>query len=406
MTAMQGKKIVLGVCGSIAAYKSALLVRLLVQEGAEVQVILTKDAANFITPLTLSTLSGRPVLTDYFDPKTGEWNNHVHLGMQADLFLIAPASANTIAKLAHGMSDNLLAATYLSAKCPVYIAPAMDLDMWQHPATKKNIELLKSYGDTIIPPGTGELASGLTGEGRLAEPDEIVASIKAQNDHAHTELPLSGLNALVSAGPTQEPIDPVRFIGNRSSGKMGFSIAERLHQLGATVTLIAGPTAQICSPSIRRVDVQSALDMLKACEAYFSTSDIVVMAAAVADYTPVHVADKKIKKSKNVHVEIVLKKTTDILKELGERKTEKQTVVGFALETDNEEANAQEKLVRKNLDIIVLNSMRDEGAGFGSDTNKITVFQRSGKRTDFNLKSKTDVAKDICDLIIEYRTSL
>lgn len=400
--ALKGKKIVLGVCGSIAAYKSALLVRLLVQEEADVQVIMTKDATQFITPLTLSTLSKNPVLVDYYDPETGEWNNHVHLGLQADILLVAPASANTLAKFANGICDNLLTAVYLSAKCPVYLAPAMDLDMWKHPSTTNNVRLLQSFGNTIIPPGTGELASGLSGEGRLAEPEEIVAFLK---ESLSPPSPLKNTKALVTAGPTYESIDPVRFIGNHSSGKMGYAIAEKLTNLGAEVTLVSGPTSLESSQAIRRISVQSAEEMLYACEAHFEHADIIIMSAAVADYTPTVVAEQKIKKQEE-GLEVVLKKTTDILKTLGERKKPHQTLVGFALETNDEETNAQDKLKRKNLDLIVLNSMRDAGAGFGTNTNKVTVFFRNGDRIDFGLKPKTAVAKDICDLIVKQRESL
>lgn len=396
---LKGKQVVLGVCGSIAAYKAALLTRLLVQEGAHVQVIMTKEATHFITPLTLSTLSKNPVLVDYYTPETGEWNNHVHLGLHADILLVAPASANTLAKFANGICDNLLTAVYLSAKCPVYIAPAMDLDMWKHPSTKNNVGLLQSYGNTIIPPGKGELASGLSGEGRLAEPEAILAFLTRQKAPAS---PLSGKKALVTAGPTYEPIDPVRFIGNHSSGKMGYAIAEVLASLGVEVTLVSGPSGLTSSPAIARINVQSAAEMLVACENHFEHADIIVMSAAVADYTPTHVAEKKIKKQEDM-LQLTLKKTTDILKKLGERKRPDQTLVGFALETDNEEANARQKLKNKNLDLIVLNSMRDPGAGFGTETNKVTIFARDGSRTDIDLRPKTEVARAICEQVIRYR---
>lgn len=401
MSSFKDKNIVLGVCGSIAAYKIASLIRLLIKEGAHIQVLMTKEATEFITPLTLSTLSKRPVLVDYYDPKTGEWNNHVHLGLQADLMLIAPASANTIAKLANGICDNLLTATYLSAKCPVYFAPAMDLDMWKHPATQHNIELLLSYGNILIPPGDGELASGLVGEGRLAEPEDILDFLHIQLGHK-TPAPLKGKKALVTAGPTYEAIDPVRFIGNHSSGKMGYAIAARLQQLGAHVTLISGPTALPAPQGIDTIPVQSAGQMFDACQLHFSDADITVMSAAVADYTPAEVADRKIKK-KAEDFSIQLKKTADILAFLGAHKTDKQILVGFALETDNELENAKEKLVRKNLDFIVLNSMQDKGAGFGTDTNKVSILSKSGDIKNFTLKSKAEVADDICQFIIQHQ---
>lgn len=399
---LQGKKIILGVCGSIAAYKSATLIRLLVKAGAEVQVVMTTEATNFITPLTLSTLSKRPVLTAYFNRNNGVWNNHVELGLWADLFIIAPASANTIAKLAHGQCDNLLTAAYLSAKCPVYFAPAMDLDMWRHGATQQNIAKLKEYGNVLIPPGTGELASGLYGEGRMAEPEEIVDFITSE---IHKRLPLYNHDVLVTAGPTYEAIDPVRFIGNHSSGKMGFAIAEELAALGANVTLVSGPTTlKTHSTLIKQHNVTSAAEMLQACEQYFKTAKACIMSAAVADYTPVHVAEQKIKKQDG-DFSIDLKKTTDILKTLGSLKQEGQFLVGFALETNNEEENAVEKLKRKNLDFIVLNSLNDTGAGFQTDTNKITIIDKNLHKTTYALKSKKEVAQDICsklkDLILE-----
>lgn len=399
---LRDKNIVLGVCGSIAAYKSALLIRLLVQEGAHVQVVMTPDATHFITPLTLSTLSKKPVLVDYFDPKTGAWNNHVHLGLEADFMLIAPASANTLAKFANGICDNLLSAVYLSAKCPVYIAPAMDLDMWKHPSTRRSIDLLKSYGNTIIPPTNGELASGLSGEGRLAEPEEIIRFLHQQET---TELPLQGLKALVSAGPTYEAIDPVRFIGNRSSGKMGYAIAQELNRLGAFVTLVSGPTHLQTPGGVEKIAVESAQEMLGACQQYFQQSDIVVMSAAVADYTPKEVESQKIKKKTDTF-SIELKKTVDILATLGNTKTDKQILVGFALETNNELENAKDKLQRKNLDLVVLNSLNDTGAGFATDTNKITIIDRAGVEHQFDLKSKAEVAQDICVQIMKQRNLL
>lgn len=394
---LTGKKIVLGVCGSIASYKAAHLVRLLLKAGAEVQVIMTKDAVSFITPLTLATLSKKPVLIDYFVPETGEWNNHVDLGLWADILLIAPASANTLGKMATGICDNLLLATYLSAKCPVYFAPAMDLDMWKHPSTTQNVKQLQSYGNTLIQPNAGELASGLIGEGRMAEPEEIVALLQQE---LKKKLPLAGKKALVTAGPTYEAIDPVRFIGNHSSGKMGFAIAEELYRLGAEVTLISGPTAlSLSSKTIKRIDVVSADDLLKATLAEFGEADITVMSAAVADYKPEHVANQKIKKKEQA-ISLNLIKTTDILAELGNKKRGNQLLVGFALETENEVAHASDKLKRKNLDLIVLNSLNDEGAGFKSDLNKITILDKQLNAETFALKLKNEVAQDICQKIL------
>jgi len=394
---LDGKKIILGVCGSIAAYKAALLIRLLVKAGAEVQVIMTSDAANFITPLTLSTLSKKPVLVKYFEPNTGNWNNHVELGLWADLFLFAPASANTLAKMANGQCDNLLTAAYLSAKCPVYFAPAMDLDMWKHPATLNNVQKLQSYGNILIQPGSGELASGLHGEGRMAEPEDILSFLTSNPD---VTLPLRGKNILVTAGPTYEAIDPVRFIGNHSSGKMGFAIADELARQGATVTLITGPSAQVSKqPHVNRINVTTAAEMLDACLQVFETTDAYVMSAAVADYTPVTVATQKIKKQSD-SFSIELKKTTDILKVLGKKKRAGQLLIGFALETQNEEQNAIEKLRKKNLDLIVLNSLNDSGAGFKTDTNKIMLIDSSLNKTVFDLKLKNEVAADICSKII------
>ncbi len=446
METIRGKKIILGVCGSIAAYKAAFLLRLLTKAGAEVQVIMTPDAVHFITPLTLSTLSGKPVLVDYFDEKTGEWNNHVHLALWADVILVAPASANTLSKFAAGACDNLLAAVYLSARSPVFLAPAMDLDMWKHPATQSNISALLSIGHHLIAPENGELASGLVGEGRLAEPEEIIQVLAAYFENveknaavtgsfeengaltAHAEKSgmltapaegdglspersapsgqrLRGKNVLVTAGPTYEAIDPVRFIGNHSSGKMGFALAQELAAEGAGVTLVHGPVSVPVPehPLIRSRAVVTADDMLTACLETFDGVDIVVMAAAVADYTPVETAAQKIKKSPDAEgeLQIPVKKTTDILAALGQRKKDSQFLVGFALETEKEEEHALSKLQRKNLDLIVLNSLRDEGAGFGTDTNKITVFDRSGQRTQFPLRSKQQVAGDIIQMIID-----
>lgn len=397
---LSNKNIILGVCGSIAAYKSATLVRLLIKAGANVKVILTADASNFITPLTLATLSKNPVYTQYFEAETGVWSNHVELGLWADYMIIAPASANTIGKMANGLCDNLLSAVYLSAKCPVYFAPAMDLDMWKHESTQQNIAQLKNFGNTLIAPNNGELASGLVGEGRLAEPEEIVSFLI---EDIKSGMPLLGKRVLVTAGPTYEAIDPVRFIGNHSSGKMGFAIADEMFALGADVTLITGPTAEKSVNKLNRIDVVSAQDMLDACNAYFEKTDIMVMSAAVADYTPSEVAQQKIKKN-DTDFSINLKKTTDILASLGKQKQPGQILVGFALETENEEHYAKEKLKKKNLDLIVLNSLNDKGSGFKTATNKITIFNSNFAKTSFETKLKTDVAKDICAEILKLTT--
>lgn len=393
---VRGKHILLGVCGSIAAYKSAHLTRLLVKAGAHVQVVMTPDATQFITPLTLATLSGNPVLVDYFDAKSGEWNNHVQLALKADAILVAPASANTLAKFAHGSCDNLLCAIYLSAKSPVFVAPAMDLDMWAHGSTQSNISRLQSFGNHLIPPGKGELASGLNGEGRLAEPEEILSALST---YFAEERPLAGKKTLVSAGPTYEAIDPVRYIGNHSSGKMGYAIASQLLLLGAEVTLVSGPSSLTPPQGANVVQVTSAAEMLAACQSHFPLSDITIMSAAVADYTPKAVADQKIKKAEH-HLTLELVKTTDILATLGKSKRNDQILVGFALETQDEVANAVDKLHRKNLDFIVLNSMRDEGAGFAGDRNKVTLIDKQGNKEVFELKSKVEVAKDICSRVI------
>ncbi len=391
------KNIILGVCGSIAAYKAAILVRLFIKAGANVKVILTADAAHFITPLTLATLSKNPVYTQYFEEETGVWSNHVALGLWADYMIIAPASANTIAKMANGHCDNLLSAVYLSAKCPVLFAPAMDLDMWHHSSTQHNIAQLKAYGNVMISPNSGELASGLFGEGRMAEPEEIINTLII---YLKKNLPLIGKKVLVTAGPTYEAIDPVRFIGNHSSGKMGFALADRFVQLGAEVILISGPTAEKSKQSLTRIDVQSAAEMLDACQQYFSDSDITIMSAAVADYTPEHVATQKIKKNEG-SLSIVLKKTTDILAQLGTQKQAGQLLVGFALETDHEEEHAKAKLVKKNLDLVILNSLNDKGAGFKTDSNKITIFNKAFEKQEFEVKSKVDVATDISNEILK-----
>ncbi|MBC7745225.1 MAG: bifunctional phosphopantothenoylcysteine decarboxylase/phosphopantothenate--cysteine ligase CoaBC [Flavobacterium sp.] len=395
---LKNKKILLGVCGSIAAYKTASLTRLLKKEGAEVKIIMTPDALNFITPLTLSTLSKNPVLVNYFKKNTGEWNNHVELGLWADLMLVAPVSANTLSKFAIGLCDNLLSAIYLSARCPVFLAPAMDMDMLQHPSTQKNLKTLTEFGNTIIKPGFGELASGLNGEGRMAEPEEIIQFLK---DIVYINTPLSGKKALVTAGPTYEAIDPVRFIGNHSSGKMGFAIANELAVLGASVTLITGPVSlSIVNSSINRIDVTSAEEMFEAVSKSFDESSIIIMSAAVADYKIDNPSSIKIKKSE-LNFDLHLTKTIDILTTLGKQKTKDQILVGFALETNNEEENAIEKLKSKNLDFIVLNSLNDKGAGFKSDNNKITIIDKQLNKNVFDLKSKNLVAADICRKIVE-----
>ncbi|MCA6364203.1 MAG: bifunctional phosphopantothenoylcysteine decarboxylase/phosphopantothenate--cysteine ligase CoaBC [Bacteroidetes bacterium] len=394
---LQGKRIVLGVTGGIAAYKAALLVRLLVKNGAEVKVVMTRAAHDFVTPLTLATLSKHEVLTEFVADAHGTWNNHVELGLWADVLIIAPATANTLAKLAHGQCDNLLLAVCLSARCPVMVAPAMDVDMYHHAATQANLHLLKSRDVHVIPPGTGELASGLSGEGRLAEPEEIVKHIAATFAQAER---LSGKHILVTAGPTYEAIDPVRFIGNHSTGKMGFALAEELARRGADVTLVTGPVAlHTQHPRIKRISITSAQEMYEAATAVFDQCDAAILSAAVADFRPKNAAGSKIKKEAGGVPQIELEQTPDTLAELGRRKTGKQILAGFALETDNEEANAQSKLTRKNLDFIVLNSLRDEGAGFGKDTNRISLLTREGKTLKFELKTKSEVAADIADYL-------
>jgi len=393
---LKGKKILLGITGSIAAYKAILLVRLLVKEGAEVKVIMTSSSKDFVSPLTLSTLSGNKVLTDLFEEDS--WANHVMLGRWADVMVIAPLSCNTLAKMANGFCDNLLQAVYLSATCPVVVAPAMDEDMWKHPATKDNIKKISSFGNKVIPVESGDLASGLQGEGRMAEPETILKYIR---DFFFESKRLAGKKALVTAGPTYEAIDPVRFIGNHSSGKMGVAIAEELAAQGAKVTLVLGPSSMSANHGIKTIRVSSAEEMYNSCKPLMATSDIMVMAAAVADYAPESVAKDKIKK-KDEDLKLHLVKTKDILKEAGEGKKKKQILVGFALETDNEKKNALKKLKEKNADMIVLNSTRDEGAGFGKDTNKITIFDRHSNEYNFEMKSKREVAKDIVNTIINY----
>ena len=394
---LQGKKIVLGVTGSIAAYKAAMLTRLLIKEGAEVKVVMTRSAKDFITPLTLSTLSKNPVLTEFIKDESGQWNNHVELGLWADCLIIAPASANTLAKMANGICDNLLSAVYLSARCPVFLAPAMDLDMLAHDSTQENLKKLRAFGNHLIDPTYGELASGLIGTGRMAEPEEIIAHL---NSFFKNGQRLKGKTVLVTAGPTHEAIDPVRFIGNHSSGKMGFAIAESLANSGAQVNLVTGPTNQHTShPGISVKKVLSAEEMYNACIDLFPKTDITVLAAAVADYKPLVVADQKIKKKEdNLTLELI--KTHDIAASLGKLKHNGQVIVGFALETENEQSNAAKKLEAKNFDLIVLNSLNDSGAGFGHDTNKISIIDKQKIRS-FELKNKKEVAQDIVSAIIE-----
>lgn len=398
MSVLSGKKIVLGVTGGIAAYKTASLVRLLSKAGAEVQVIMTPASHQFITPFTLSTLSKKPVYTEFFNTKeSGTWNNHVELALWADLMLIAPATANVLAKMAHGLCDNLLLAVYMSAKCPVYIAPAMDLDMYAHPSTTRNLETLASYNHVIIPAEEGELASGLIGKGRMAEPETIVSVLEATLTQ---DLPLQNKKILITAGPTYEPIDPVRFIGNHSSGKMGYDIAKEAAKKGATVILVSGPTNQkIEDPRVKRIAVMSAMDMYEVCHQYFDEVDVVVAAAAVADYRPKEVATQKIKKKAEAF-SITLEKNPDILASLGAIKKQ-QYLIGFALETENEVEHAKQKITKKNLDLIVLNSLNDVGAGFGKPTNKVTFIDRTFHIEPMELKSKEEVAQDIVNKIIQ-----
>jgi phosphopantothenoylcysteine decarboxylase/phosphopantothenate--cysteine ligase len=394
---LKGRKILLGVTGSIAAYKAAVLTRLLVKEEAEVKIVMTASALDFVTPLTFSTLSKNPVHTKFLKEDSGEWNNHVELGLWADAMVIAPATANTIAKMANGICDNLLMACYLSSRCPVLFAPAMDLDMLKHPGTQENLTKLQSFGVKLLEPGFGELASGLIGLGRMAEPEEIVHQLTM---HFATSEILKGKKALVTAGPTHEAIDPVRFIGNNSSGKMGYAIAEVLAARGATVELVSGPThLTTMHPGIQTTRVTSAEEMYRACASIFPTADITILSAAVADFKPVTTADQKIKKGEG-GLTLELTKTYDIASELGKIKKPGQIVVGFALETENERTNARKKLGAKNFDFVVLNSLQDAGAGFGHDTNKITIIGKDDLVREFNLKSKKEVASDIVNAII------
>lgn len=394
---LKGKNIIVGITGGIAAYKTASLVRLFVKAGASVQVIMTPNAREFITPVTLSTLSGKPVISEFFTANTGQWNSHVDLGLWADAMVIAPATASTIAKMAHGVADNMLVTTYLSAKAPVFVAPAMDLDMFKHPTTTHNLELLRSYGNHIIEPAAGELASHLIGKGRMEEPEKIFEVLDRFFEQGQD---LAGKKVMITAGPTYEKIDPVRFIGNFSSGKMGFAIAEECAARGAEVTLIAGPVAlKTSSPAINRIDVMSAQEMHDAAIKEFATSDVAILCAAVADYTVENAVDHKIKREKDEIPVIRLKKNPDIAKAIGAMKKPGQVTVGFALETDNEVENAIGKCQRKNLDFIVLNSLQNKNAGFRVDTNVITIITSDGKIMEYPCKPKTEVAKDIIDVL-------
>lgn len=396
---LQDKKIIVGVCGSIAAYKTAVFVRLLKKAGAEVKVIMTASASDFITPLTLATVAKNPALSTFVKDNNGEWNNHVELGLWADVIVVAPATANTIAKMANGLCDNLLLATYLSARCPVLVAPAMDLDMYQHPSVVKNLQTLLSHGNEVINAEHGELASGLVGTGRMAEPEHLVSHLKT---FFAKKTDLAGKQVLITAGPTHEAIDPVRFIGNHSSGKMGYAIAEEMANRGAKVNLITGPSVlKTFHQNIKRLDVKSAEEMYKACIEVFDKSDVAVLAAAVADYRPASYSDQKVKK-KTDEMQIDLVKTTDIAASLGKHKKDQQIIVGFALETENEVQNASVKLSKKKFNFIVLNSLNDNGAGFGHDTNKIRIIDKDNNSKVFELKSKKEVAIDIVDEVVTH----
>ncbi|WP_290074116.1 bifunctional phosphopantothenoylcysteine decarboxylase/phosphopantothenate--cysteine ligase CoaBC [Paramuribaculum intestinale] len=398
---LKGKHIILGITGGIAAYKSVSLLRLFVKAGAEVQVVITPAGKEFITPVTLSALSGRPVISEFFTANTGQWNSHVDIGLWADAMVIAPATASTIAKMACGVADNMLVTTYLSAKAPVFVAPAMDLDMMAHPTTQRNIGLLRSYGNHVIDSRAGELASHLVGKGRMAEPEEILEAVDAFFDASAS---MKGLKVMITAGPTYEKIDPVRFIGNYSSGKMGYAIADEAARRGAEVTVVSGPVSVVPSePGVRVIKVESAREMMEAAEREFAGADVAVMAAAVADYAPAEPALSKIKREGGEPPVIRLVKNPDIAAALGERKRPGQTLVGFALETDHEMDNAADKMKRKHLDMIVLNSLRDKGAGFGTDTNLVTILSADGRTTRYDLKSKREVACDILDQICAMR---
>lgn len=395
---MKDKHIVLGITGGIAAYKTASLARLFVKAGAQVQVIMTPNAKQFISPLTLSTLTGRPVISEFFTANTGEWHSHVDLGLWADAMIIAPATASTIAKMANGVADNMLVTSYLSARAQVFVAPAMDFDMMKHPSTIANIKALTSYGNIIIEPAEGELASHLIGKGRMEEPEKIFDRVNLFFNSCHD---LDGKKVMITAGPTYERIDPVRFIGNFSTGKMGYAIAEEAARRGADVTIVSGPVSIAPhNPAIKVIKVESAAQMLDACLAQFDSSDIAIMTAAVADYAPETMAQNKIKREKDETPTIRLKKNKDIAATLGARKRPGQILIGFALETDHELDNATEKMTRKHLDMIVLNSLRDTGAGFGYDTNKVTIIKADGSETSLPLKPKSEVAKDVIDNIL------
>ena len=397
---LKGKHIILGITGGIAAYKCATLTRLLVKAGAEIQVIMTPNAKQFIQPLTLSTLSGKPVISEFFTANTGQWNSHVDLGLWADALIIAPATASTIGKMANGVADNMLVTTYLSAKAPVFVAPAMDLDMMRHPSTLRNLELLRSYGNHIIEPAAGELASHLIGKGRMEEPENIV---KVLDEFFSLNQDLEGKRVLITAGPTIEKIDPVRFISNFSSGKMGFALAEECACRGAQVTLVAGPVAlKTEHPNIERIDVTTAIEMHDAVMAALPNNDAIILCAAVADYRVENVADTKIKREKTQEPIIKLTPNPDIARAVGQAKRPDQVTVGFALETDNEQVNAQGKLERKNLNFIVMNSLRDKNAGFQVDTNKVTILTDKGETLEGECKSKRDVAHDIVDVLHNY----
>ncbi|MBD5268564.1 MAG: bifunctional phosphopantothenoylcysteine decarboxylase/phosphopantothenate--cysteine ligase CoaBC [Bacteroides sp.] len=405
MSSLQGKHIVLGISGGIAAYKSAYLLRLLIKKGAEVQVVITPNGKEFITPATLAALSGKPVVSEFFAANTGEWHSHVDLGLWADLMIIAPATASTIGKMANGIADNMLITTYLSAKEQVMVAPAMDLDMWAHPSTQRNVETLKTDGVLIVEPQTGFLASGLTGKGRMAEPETIAEAAEAYfSDKERSEEKgknLTGKRVVISAGPTYENIDPVRFIGNYSSGKMGFAIANECAERGAEVTIVAGPVDPrlTLNPGVRRINVRSAKEMLASMQGAFAACDIAILAAAVADYTPEFPSEKKMKREELGDLTLRLVKNPDIAAILGGEKGGRY-LVGFALETDNERSNALSKMARKNLDMIVLNSLREKGAGMMTDTNKVTILKANGEENCYSLKSKTEVAADIVDAIV------
>ena len=397
---LENKKIVLGITGSIAAYKACLLARLLIKKGAEVQVVMTPAAKEFITPLTLATLTQKPVVSEFFDRRDGSWHSHVSLGLWADAMLVAPASASTIGKMANGIADNMLITTYLSMKAPVFVAPAMDLDMYAHPSTQQNLQRLFSFGNHVIEPGTGFLASTLEGKGRMEEPERIVEALE---QYFALQQALSGKKVLITAGPTYEKIDPVRFVGNYSSGKMGFALAEVCAEQGAEVTLVCGPVSlQTSHPAIRRINVESAAEMYEAATKHFKKADIAILSAAVADFTPQTTADKKIKR-KGDDMVLRLQPTQDIAAALGAVKRKKQILVGFALETDNELENAVDKMERKNLDLIVLNSLRDKDAGFRVDTNKVTIIDRHHGLTAYDTKSKREVAKDIIEKVVKLK---